>query len=259
MTKFFNTPPYNEPAFGNAFGQAFGNAFGPAGGVVLPDLPHPVVSGNIVQLDSRRGIVLDPVNTTDVRQWTDQTTELNHVLQTTTSKQPFYDTTSDTTPFLDFNGTSDSLVKTAYTGGAILQANTIIFVEQLKTIANGYAFDGITTNQRHALFGNATQHLMFAGTVFTTLLKTLNKSIVVCVFNGSSSKFYLNGGTPVTGSAGSSIVAGLKISGRFSDTEFRNARYYAFDVYNVGLTVANINIVGEYFGARFGIPWTTAT
>jgi Fibronectin type III domain len=107
---------------------------------------------------------------------------------------------------------------------------------------------------------------MSAGTSLQTSAGTMpfvdnDPHVLIAVFDGASSAFYLDGGTPVVGNAGSSALPRISLGAYGGAPTFNVWNGVIADpiIYNKRLSVAEINRVGRQLAEFYGITWTTVT
>ncbi len=83
----------------------------------------------------------------------------------------------------------------------------------------GYLFDGISTNNRNALYGGSTHRLYCGGTEPLYSGGTAWK-IFSPVFNGNSTRHYVNGNVGGTTGTGTQNLIGLSLGSRYTASEF---------------------------------------
>ncbi len=256
MTKFFNTPPFNRPPFGDAFGQAFGKAFGPIGPAGPPPFNPSDVANLICWYDAALGITL---NGPDVSGWADQSGNGNDLAQATPANQPLF--VAGSPPFVRFNGSTDFIETMAF-ASPLVQPNTIIIVYSLPSIIqNGLFYAGIAVPNRNQIQPSGGGTGYFAGGFTSTAetpgpINTLRLNMTV--FNVAASKSFYEGGTnTMTGSVGSQTLTGFNFGAlpgggsNFANIDVREALVYDSEV-----TDTEKNLIGNYEANKFGLTWT---
>lgn len=163
-------------------------------------------------------------------------------------------------PVARFSGAADSrMVTSAIT--AISQPTTIFVVGSHTASSFSQLFDGIATSNRHALFASTSDMEMFAGASSMGGAKSAGTvRIIQCRFNTTTSGIRVGGGTLVgSGNAGTQTLTGLTIGNRFASTFAAAGDIAALLVSNSDMSLANINLVGNYLAAKYGLTWNTAT
>lgn len=89
---------------------------------------------------------------------------------------------------------------------------------------------------------------------------TSDPAILVGIYDGASSKLYRDGGAGQVDNPGTQARgADWSIGGYAGGTNLGQGDIGEVLVYDGRLSVANINLLGNYLGTRWGITWTTAT
>ena len=108
--------------------------------------------------------------------------------------------------------------------------------------------------------GSNTTYSMNSGSDMTGPTIGSTAEILVCIFNGASSSFYLDGGTADTGNPGTTEGTGLSLGAEGGSA----AKFAYMDVCEIIITsdamsVADINNAGEYLADKWGTTWSTAS
>lgn len=152
-----------------------------------------------------------------VGSWTDASGN-GHTATATGNARPTYKTNIvGGRPVVRFDGSNDTLVTAAYAAN-LAQPCTYVVVEQhTTTAANLYAFDGIDTTNRQALFTKAAPAgwNFFAG---STQPRTINPGVfrVHVVTFTTSDTLYIDDCLVGLGDAGAGASAGLTLGGRWN-------------------------------------------
>ena len=157
-----------------------------------------------------------------VEKWYDQSGNENHVVQTTTGKQPKIVSsgsllTQGGKPCINFDGSDDCLNKATYTQGALSQPNTAFAVAKLDTYtdSNRKIFDGDASTDRNMLQLSTTgngQFAHFAGTVVATGEDAdADRHLFTCLFNGAASRLRIDTTQKSTANAGTNTMNGIVI------------------------------------------------
>lgn len=226
--------------------------------------------GLILWLDAGSGTYSDTGLTTPqasdagaVAGWASRT-GTNPVLQATAGAQPTLRTAVvNGRSVLRFDGTDDRLVSAAL-AVAEGQPNTVFGVMKkagadsaishvmLGRSNTSAAFNQLGTNGGGSYRINASSSITKAATM-------TNWNIVAGLFNTTASKIWLNGGSPTTGSTGSSALNGFAIGAQSDGTSPYGGDIAEVIVYSSGLTTAQVNSVVAYLGTKYNITVTTAT
>jgi hypothetical protein len=123
-----------------------------------------------------------------------------------------------------------------------------------------HLIDGNTNRNTLYIFTDTKFHL-FAGSDVAGAASDTNSHVLCGVFNGASSNLRVDGGAGTSGAAGAQGVSTILRIGCESGAAsgFMDGRIAEIIGYDSALSVANINLVGNYLGTKWGITWTTAT
>jgi len=227
-------------------------------GVVAPPPFSPLdISDIIFWLDPISAFIT--LNGQDVSLWADRSAESNDLIQVTGGLQPLYVTPGGAPPFVMFDGTSDFMATASFTGGNQIQANTIFLVAQQRSLLGASAIwvDGLGSTGRHQFLSNDTDYQMFAvGGSAIVGVSNLNKNILVMIFNSTSSKLLINGGTASTVTIGGDFWSGMTLGARFSGTVLANIDVYEMTAYTKTLNASETNLVGNFLANKHSLTWT---
>ena len=188
--------------------------------------------------------------------WSDKSGNSNDLLQTIDNDRPAY--TSGVS--LDFDGVSENMVTSTFTGGSISQPNTIFIAHQPQGIFSSQnIYDGIANGSRHTLFAFPTTLAIFAGVQLNTspaINSGTAKVIEQVEWNTTSSVYRRDGISRATGNVGTNPLSGLTLAARFSIADFMDSDVFEIVIVNGALTVAQQNQLGNYLADRHGITWT---
>ena len=179
----------------------------------------------------------------------DQSGNGNDVTQTTTGSQPkIVDSGSqvkvDGIPSIKFDGTNDFLDRATYTQGDLAQPSTAFAVAKLRVYVddNQKIFDGHTGLKRHMIQLNTAgngQFAAYAGTVQATGEDAdANQHLFESRFNGSASRFIIDGVIKSTNSQGTQAMEGINIganhdsASNFWDGDIQEIIIYNSDLFN---------------------------
>lgn len=237
--------------------------FPPQGGGVLPHQPQggrgfsPAnISDLIVWLDAALGIT-----GADVSLWEDQSGNGNDVSQATPGDRPLWNATDanlNNKPSLSFDGVSEFLQRVSYVGGDIPQPNSVLVVYKFDdTAGTKTIFDGKTSRQ-NLLRGEATALKMFGGVGIETIhTRNTSPHVIAAIFDDGDSDSFRDGiqGTPAS-TTGSTAMGGLVIGGDVNTANFLNGQIAEMLVYNKRLSGSELNLLGQYLAAKYGITYT---
>lgn len=159
-----------------------------------------------------------------VKTWYDQTTNGNDAVQETTAYQPQIIAsgsvmTVNSKPTLYFD--VDDRLKKNFT--AITQPLSIVLVEKVATAsAFNLFYDGYGATNRVGTYGWSAsdgKFTLFAGSdVATSISRNANQNILISLFNGSSSKLWMNNSGSSTLNPGTASLAGITIGNHNSSS-----------------------------------------
>lgn len=156
---------------------------------------------------------------TGVSQWNDQTANARHLLQATGAAQPALQADGS----ILFDGVDDSLKCNTFTFN---QPETIYILFKQVAWTNGmHVYDGnVATVGRIIQSGVTPQIIANAGASLSVNadLAVGVYGVASTVFNGATSLYQVNNGTPTTGNAGANNMAGLTLGARGDNTTFSN-------------------------------------
>ena len=158
---------------------------------------------------------------------------------------------------IDFSG--GQYLKTAdFVGGDMAQANAIFIVAKWDTFSNDYLFDGISSDKRHAVYTRSGDtYGMYAGSqIINGNVQAVAGEFQVfsALFNGSSSKFRVNGTNVLSGDVGSEVLGGLSIGSNYGTSGFLDGQVAEVLVYNGGLNSAQLLDIESYLQNKYVIP-----
>ena len=198
-------------------------------------------------------------NADPVGAWDDKSGNGNHVLQATSGAKPTYSTTGiNSGPCLTFDG-GDALQLAAFVGGAETQPNTVIVVGQYGDTVGGYCFVDGVGGGRHFLYDTAGNWHIYAGTELNSG-DAIDSSLhlFAAVYNGASSKLYLDGTEISSGDTGAESMGGITIGMRFSLGGVAalpsGSKVAAVIVYGKALDATERATIKTWAVATFGTP-----
>lgn len=195
--------------------------------------------------------------------WADQSGQNNHASQSTTAAKLTLKLAAN-----GINGRAvllsdgvDDWMATAAFAAALAQPVTIFTLATLPSAGQKMWIDGITAGDRLVQFQeNPRAWQMYAGTVVAGTVSDASPHVVVGLYNGASSKLWVDGGTAVlSGNVGANQLTGLMIGAQYNFATPFGGKLGEVEVYAAGLTLAEINQMGPYLATRWGTTWTTAT
>lgn len=197
-----------------------------------------------------------------VSSWASKGSGASALTQSTGSAQP--SRTSALNGSVVAFDTSDYLVTASF--GSKAQPNTICSVVKFAThtpVQWRYIYDGIAGTDRHAIL---TRTDTFSGKLDfyagaegqPTPAADTSWHIIVCEYNGASSKVWIDGGASTTLSLGTNALTGLTLSARYTAADFGNIS--AADVIiGDSWSLTDLNLLGNYLATKHGLTWSTAS
>lgn len=205
----------------------------------------------VFDLSKQTGYVdSDPIGTL-----TDQTGNGRDATSTGTAR-PLYRTDLGF-PVARFNGSN--VLQTA-TFTPVAQPSTYVCLVKTSGGTGARAIVTSTASNYQAIYHQSTTWRSYAGSVLTGPAFSTSWAVVVSVFNGASSKIYVNGGTASTGNPGAGDVEGFIVGGISSQRWLGDTNFIG--MYRGILPTANLtqlNQIGQALATRAGISWTAIT
>lgn len=205
------------------------------------------------------------VNGDKIRQANDKSGQGNHVSNATLANRPAYTTGASNGHSAARFDITDVLNLATFTGGAISAPYTIFLVGSTTRNDAGFAVSmGNGAGAEPYIYKtNAAPGLWQmnggSGPIGAVAADT-NKHVFVGIVNGASSKFYVDGGTPATGNAGSLAMNGITVGAydAVSTLQWQGDVVHLL-VYSGAVAVSDINSLGQAFATQSGLTWTAAT
>lgn len=164
-----------------------------------------------------------------------------------------------------FRGDGGDWLSGTFSGGALSHPITIFIVAQIAaaSVDDGTTFfyhDGIVAGSRAALYkqgaAGADTDRMYGGATLTNGNSNGNWNIFTELFNGASSLLYKNGVSVASGNAGTNTLTGLSLFSQYNSTAWFIGDVAECLIYSANLSNAAKNQMGQYFNAKYGIPYT---
>jgi hypothetical protein len=198
-----------------------------------------------------------------VSQWNDKSGNARHLSQATVANQPARSGTINGLPSVVFDGTADKLA-TADPGSATSQPQTLFIVMKPSSLSGSRNILGTASASGvPTVYTTGTSLGLFCGSVVTGgTVATGTSYVMQWTANGASSAGRINGGaSALSGNPGSTGWRGYCL-GQYRPGD--SGSEYAGDiaeviVYDSSLSLTDINRVGAYLAAKWGISWSTAT
>lgn len=197
--------------------------------------------------------------TDEIREWWDQSGQSNTITQDTTYPTLQQVTNGDKTfKVLRGNGSNTHLDSVSFNSGILTQPFMRVSVYKLANPTDNilqYLFSQ-GTNPTVLFLKTASNTIRInAGTSLTGGAFPSGWNILSEVYNGTSSKIYINGEIEQTGDAGSNTLEGLSVLANQAGTSAVNGDVAEVWVFNEELTDENHNLLGNFLGERYGITW----
>jgi len=219
----------------------------------------PLTISNIVFWVDANDVSSISLNGANVQTWGDQSANNNDLQQLTSSRQPFYDT--GVTPHLvRFDGVNDLM--DMLNPGSILQPNTYFLVARAVVNEVVIIFDSANFIFSNFLFENVSPDVWAMGAPTqssTGKAVNTNKNILIPIFDSTSSRFYLNGGSSDIFDTGTSRQFGFRLAADRTPGNFAEYDFYDILFYNKKLSLTELNNLGVHFAAKHSLTWTTIT
>lgn len=188
----------------------------------------------------------------------------NHLTQTTLGNRPLYRKN-----ILGQSSVSRHAATSYWTSAAfaapITQPDTVFFVAKLTSIAASQFFfssvDGVNFQDLLMNAGYPAWDL-YAGTELVSGASAADTSyhIFVCIFNGATSKLYVDGGAAKqSGAAGANSLNAITLGANAGGASGITGDIAHFLLYTGIKSVGEINLLCGGLAAKLGLPWTTAT
>jgi len=192
-----------------------------------------------------------------VSEWRDQSSNGNDLLQGISSRRPDYNKII-TPHFIEFNGTSELMDLNNTTFRA--QPNTYFLVARSLGLLNPQIiFDSRVTQTNEFSDSGGLWRMGATTPVSTGKASNTNVSILTPIFNGSSSRFYVNGGSSNIFNPGSTFMSGFLLATATTIGDFANYEFYDILFYPRLLDLTELNNLGVFFAAKHSLTWTTIT
>lgn len=201
-----------------------------------------------------------------VSQWDDKSGNSYHATQAVGANQPLTGSrTINSKNVIKFDGVSENMGVGAGAYGISNGNNTLFVVFAKDGAADQYArpFTGNSGTFRYGAYADTT----LSGVGFINCINTnqptdawtsdTNPLCFAGTRSGTSLSAYVNGGTPTTNANGTSnTLSSLVIGGGAVSFAFMNGVVAEIIAYNSVLSTTDMNRVGQYLAAKWGITWT---
>jgi len=215
------------------------------------------ISGLKVWLDASDASTITKDGGDAVSVWNDKTTEANDFAQATGSDQPLWvDSVLNSLPVIRFDGTSDFMQRTTWTGGAMTQQVMMFWVAKYdQGSISGYLFDGGGASNRVFSYGGGVDDIhYFAGIGRDTgAAKGTTHRLYTFLFNGASSNFRINKSSVDTGDTGTDSCNGMTLARRHTATAWGEVDIAEFLVYDATISDTDRDAVEDYLTDKWGL------
>ena len=198
----------------------------------------------------------DPVGT-----WPDSSGLARDATQSTAAQKPTYRASRAAfsgKPVLEFD-TVDDCIASAF-GATLSQPNTFFVVAKVgATGAQRFMIDGDGVGGRHAIFQESvTRWQYYAGSLVDDGASDTSVHIFQATFNGASSVLRVDGASGTTGNTGADSIIGVILGAQQVGTSNFGGDIAEVMVYNAALSLDQINGLGLYLAAKYGVFWKVA-
>jgi hypothetical protein len=171
-----------------------------------------------------------------VSTWYDQSLS-NDATQSTAANQPkIVDAgvlvTENGKPAIDFDGVDDRLITSSFASTLAQPSTTFIVNNAPNNTSNNTLIDGIIGSNRHLLIANANNYTLNAGAFVNTGANSDAQSLLYTLWNGASSEFASDGGTPNIINIGTHGLTGLTIGTNFGSSNANDGNVQEIILYN---------------------------
>jgi hypothetical protein len=193
-----------------------------------------------------------------VTTWIDSSGQGHDVTQATSGNRPTYRVNAvNSKPVVRFDGTNDYLKSSAFT---LNRPTTVIVVAKSAVTTGTHTYVDGNSGADLYIYKNSTPSYVMDLSILSTATVDTGFHIMAATFDGTNSKWRVNGGAGVTGSASTSGAGAITL-GAFGSgaTNFLNGDIAEVIVYSTVLSLTDLNAVGTYLNSKYGTTWTTAT
>ena len=204
-----------------------------------------------------------------VSQWNDKSGNARHVTQGSASNQPTTNTgTINSLNAINFDGSNDLLEHLTSMGGILGGDNTFFFVAQADTSNEFGTIMGANYGDQFIVFYNNTNYryhhrdsgaLPYPGEAIVFNTPNTSQHILLTTRTGTSEyRLRLDGGSGSVNNGGATNVTTSVFQIGAQNTGFRqfDGRIGEIAAYNRVLTTSELNQMGTYLAAKWGITWT---
>lgn len=197
-----------------------------------------------------------------VSQWSDKSGNNHHGVQPLAARQPRTGLVSvNNLNALDFDGTNHTMTMPAGVHGITTGANTVFVAGRIDVVKEQLLFNGQVSGVNHFNVSpfNGPLSARYSGTTALSLgTAAAGDSLLVAMRrNGTTQTAWRGGGTAVTNTSATSFTLSvLRLGSLVLTNRPLNGQLCEFVWYARSLTDAEVNQVGAYLGAKWGMTWT---
>jgi len=222
-------------------------------------VPFPIISGLFARYDLSN-VPSVSLSGSDITQINDLSGGHN-LLDPGSGNRPVYNQPAGLPFFADFDGANDFMATALFTEGAQAQPNTIIVIYRLKNAgATQVIYDGPVGNQ-HGVQTITGPLFRIKGGSFPEFSPTIPDTIkhnIAVVFNGASSKGFVDGGVnELSATVGTNsftkLTVGAGDGGTFGNSSLE---FFAWVMYDRALSDSELNELGNFYALTQAINYT---
>lgn len=192
--------------------------------------------------------------------WIRDNASTYHLTQSTTANKATYRVSHvnfNGRPVWDFDG--GDYYQKAF-GVTYNQPNAILAVAKFTNLSsNRILCDGDDVSHRHVVYNASTNIVLFADVALMKSGLDTNTNILIGIFNGASSKIYLNGGTPTTGNPGTQTMDGITFGALYDLSHNMLGQVAELVIIHGTPTLTQLNAIGAFWADYYGISFTSIT
>ena len=191
-----------------------------------------------------------------VTTWYDQSGNSNDATQATAANQPKIVSagslvTENGKAAIDFDGVNDRLITSSFASTLAQPSTTFIVNNAPNNTSDNTLIDGIISSNRHLLIANANNYTLNAGAFVNTGANSDAQSLLYTLWNGASSEFASDGGTPNIINIGTHGLTGLTIGANFVSSNANDGNVQEIILYNSDQSANRTGIetnINSYYG-----------
>jgi hypothetical protein len=211
------------------------------------------------------GVTLVTTDGQSIEQINDKSGQANHLTQTVAGSRPLYKTAIINGLSIGrFDATDDKMTIAALNATVNAPLTVFCTIKLAASTSNQMLFnraDGAAGLNDVLVYNKAPNWGLYSGVQAPNGgTPGTATDCVVGTFNGASSKLWVKGGASFNGNAGGPVnLTGIDLGFSDNNSVAMNGDYGECLVYDSALSLANINTIGVYLGAKWNFTWTTAT